>query len=354
LDGYFVGEPENGQTLALAIGELTVGPAYLLQLETTFSTEATAGVVFDQYDVDDFKWAAYSKTTSQVMIGHYTERDGWVTDNAISYNANGEATLKVTLKGSTVSVMINDDPAVSHVFNAIVTDGKFGLMAKDGSASFDTFTVRTDDPLFAVETETDDLMAAAAPGETSGETITDADLAPIVDEAIDRLAGVLLLDESTLALLHEINFEIVDLGGMNLGQATDTIVLIDDDAAGFGWFVDPTPFDDTEFRRENTDGELLAKHSSLAYGDMDLLTVVMHELGHVLGYEDVDPGTADLMSATLDASTRRLNIENINVSSVDTTVSTYLEMNRKLSPELFSGLLDLLQSKRLPIQRDAD
>jgi hypothetical protein len=39
---------------------------------------------------------------------------------------------------------------------------------------------------------------------------------------------------------------------------------------------------------------------------MDLLTAVMHELGHVLGYEDVDPAAEDLMSETLDTGVRHL------------------------------------------------
>jgi hypothetical protein len=33
----------------------------------------------------------------------------------------------------------------------------------------------------------------------------------------------------------------------------------------------------------------------------------MHELGHVLGFEDLDPNAGALMSGTLDAGTRRLN-----------------------------------------------
>ena len=40
---------------------------------------------------------------------------------------------------------------------------------------------------------------------------------------------------------------VADLGGSHLGLAGPVIVLIDDDAAGHGWFIDSTPFDDAEF-----------------------------------------------------------------------------------------------------------
>jgi hypothetical protein len=53
---------------------------------------------------------------------------------------------------------------------------------------------------------------------------------------------------------------------------------------------------------------LEANAQSDAVGDMDLLTVVMHELGHVFGYQDMDPETndAELMNATLDEGVRYL------------------------------------------------
>jgi hypothetical protein len=48
--------------------------------------------------------------------------------------------------------------------------------------------------------------------------------------------------------------------------------------------------------------------SSPATGEMDLLTVVMHELGHVLGLPDDSDLTSagDLMDETLATGTRRL------------------------------------------------
>src|SRR5262249_24346762 len=46
--------------------------------------------------------------------------------------------------------------------------------------------------------------------------------------------------------------------------------------AGYGWFIDATPADDSEFP---------ATPESPAYGKVDLLTVVVHEIGHALGFE---------------------------------------------------------------------
>jgi len=44
---------------------------------------------------------------------------------------------------------------------------------------------------------------------------------------------------------------------------------------------------------------------SAAFGQMDLLTVMLHEMGHTLGYDDLDSDDS-LMGETLDASERRL------------------------------------------------
>ena len=80
------------------------------------------------------------------------------------------------------------------------------------------------------------------------------------------------------------------------------------DAAGHGWFIDDTPYQDAEFVPQNSDEELVAKEVSDAYGDMDLLTVVMHELGHVFGYDDIytEDNDTEIMSGTLDEGTRYL------------------------------------------------
>ena len=73
-----------------------------------------------------------------------------------------------------------------------------------------------------------------------------------------------------------------------LGLAYPDLVLIDSDAAGHGWFVDSTP---------DTSDDLDAS-------SMDLLSAVAHELGHVLGLDDLDDDS--LMDGELSVGVRRV------------------------------------------------
>jgi hypothetical protein len=81
--------------------------------------------------------------------------------------------------------------------------------------------------------------------------------------------------------------------------------VIDRDAAGRGWFVDSTPGANEEFTAQGAGVKLKANESSPAYGQMDLITAVSHELGHVLGLPHAR-GANDLMSSTLDTGVRLL------------------------------------------------
>jgi hypothetical protein len=199
---------------------------------------------------------------------------------------------------------------VGHVFNAVNVDGDFGLLSKDGASSFDEVTVKTDDPAFRDPDDAAPLMAAGAAGET-GEvlsSLTYAELDPVIGAAVNRWSTSTLFNEAFLDILNEVSFLIADLTGDTLALAVDDTVIIDVDAAGHGWFIDDTPYQDSEFVPGGNDEELLANAAGPADGDMDLLTVVMHELGHVFGYQDLDPADnpTDLMSAELDEGVRRL------------------------------------------------
>jgi hypothetical protein len=167
----------------------------------------------------------------------------------------------------------------------------------------------------------------AADGElTQGAVVTNVltqeQLQPIVTEALElwRESGA---DVGSLRDAAETMFQVVDLSGADLGQASAAgIILIDQDAAGHGWFVDPTPADNSEFTVKQA-GELLAT-SGTAAGHIDLLTVVMHEFGHMLGYEDIASSMNMLMSEELSAGIRHLP-ENQTISAMPAApMSTHL------------------------------
>jgi hypothetical protein len=67
-----------------------------------------------------------------------------------------------------------------------------------------------------------------------------------------------------------------------LGRPNTATISIDDDANGVGWFLDTTPADNSEFT--GTDNYLQATPNSPASGKYDLLTAILHEMGHTLGF----------------------------------------------------------------------
>jgi hypothetical protein len=158
-----------------------------------------------------------------------------------------------------------------------------------------------------IEQETAEIPAAA-----SAKLDSDT-LESIVRHAIARWVAAGISAEQE-AVLNAVPYAIAELPGAALGWATrrpgdgsGSAVWIDADAAGLGWFIDVTPAADEEFLIHGDDHELRALRSSGAARGIDLLTVVSHELGHVLGLEDLDPlhSTHELMSATIEPGIRR-------------------------------------------------
>lgn len=126
----------------------------------------------------------------------------------------------------------------------------------------------------------------------STPVVSEEQLAPIVSAAIERWTQ----SGADSTMLAGVEFRIADLGGSLLGLTSGKTVWIDATAAGHGWFVDPTPRDNSEFVGD------------VGPEGVDLLTVVLHELGHVAGLSDEDQSSAtdSVMSEMLGESRRLL------------------------------------------------
>ena len=185
--GRFVGVPAAGAPAAIASNGIAVGVNSLLQLDTVVRTAATAGIVFDMYSTTDFKWAAVSVATQQVLIGHYTAKGGWVVDAAVTrtLSAGTDYALSVGLKGPTASVMLDGQAVLSKVFNSTVVDGAAGVFSRGGSASFDRFGLSTDDVRFA---EASGSAAGTGSAKTASSSTTK--LSPnATDSTVDASEG---------------------------------------------------------------------------------------------------------------------------------------------------------------------
>jgi hypothetical protein len=139
--------------------------------------------------------------------------------------------------------------------------------------------------------------------------LTEAQLAPIVEAAKVRwVASGLTIEQA--AALAAVEFKVANLDGATLGQTEGgRTVWIDGTAAGYGWFIDSTLQDNAEFHFVQGLSQWVADGHSSAFGQIDLLTTVMHELGHVLGFDDQQAGRptiVTLMTETLGEGVRRL------------------------------------------------
>jgi hypothetical protein len=119
-----------------------------------------------------------------------------------------------------------------------------------------------------------------------------------------------------------------------LGETTGYSILIDRAAAGWGWFVDPTPLNNSEFTVRLASGALGAASGSPAYGHMDLLTTVLHELGNAMGFKE-DAGQ-DVTGMTLQAGVRTLPAGGL--PGPDNSASTAPQIPGAADPTFHSGI----------------
>jgi hypothetical protein len=158
------------------------------------------------------------------------------------------------------------------------------------------------DGIIAVPVEALHLAGNPADASSSAATVDNAALQSAAREAIARWAAAGASAELVQALAST-TIVVDDLPGALLGLASPNAIWIDRDAAGRGWFVDTTFRDDAEFATSRGEFAGLAPAGGDAFGQMDLLSVVGHELGHVLGLGDYHED--HLMGSHLEPGVRR-------------------------------------------------
>jgi hypothetical protein len=136
------------------------------------------------------------------------------------------------------------------------------------------------------------MPLAAAGGEqtvnVAGGLLSEADLRGVADAALTQL-GAAGVDPALVARLASAEYSVgvVPWGDLGLAYVGENRVVISPNAAGHGWFIDPGPV------------------KGVAAGRMDLLTTVLHEMGHLAGLPDREGSSADLMFDTLSPGVRK-------------------------------------------------
>lgn len=135
---------------------------------------------------------------------------------------------------------------------------------------------------------------------SKAESVTQTAAEAVLESVVEQVSPQ--LDSEQQQILSEVDIKVVDLAAGTLGRAVPGTIYIDVNAAGYGWFVDATPTDNSEFST-SSELSLIALPDSKAAGHVDLWTVILHELGHLLGYEHADDG---VMQESLATGERRL------------------------------------------------
>jgi subtilase family serine protease len=127
-------------------------------------------------------------------------------------------------------------------------------------------------------------LGAASDSEAVGQTLDQLILSEAKAVAIAEWVSV-GITEADRSLLETVQITVTDLPSQILGQANGYQISIDNDAAGVGWDVDLTPLANVNTGKQR----------------VDLLTLVTHEFGHVLGLGHSAQG---IMAATLPIGVR--------------------------------------------------
>ena len=271
--------------------------------------------------------ALSSRLPSGVIYIDTTAGDhGWHTDTGTAPAAGDADLLSAVLHE--LGIRLRFDTSLDVMATDLALGARFTL--PDDLGAVDETTDYGETPL-----ETPTLPAGAIDDST--------DLTAIVNEAVSRWeAADLEVIGNSGASDPTIPTPTVEIGHLEGGEVartlTDGTVVLDPTAAGHGWFVDSTP---------TTDDDVPADR-------IDLLTVIMHEMGHAMGLgHDIVEGSPDLMDDAVDPGTRigaptgtieAITLESSDQSKISEGLAAFsswtVGLGEKLD-EMFSASVDL-------------
>ncbi len=154
------------------------------------------------------------------------------------------------------------------------------------------------------------------------ESVSQADI-----DALLPLAKQYWLNAGASAgLLNSATFSVADLPEGFAAWAEGSAITLDASGAGWGWYLDESPIDSSEFAVADTATAFHVDDEDTdnpAIGRLDLLTVLIHELGHIVNL----PSTAtsyDVMSQYLAPGQRRL-LSGADIAALQAAGSPYFQ-----------------------------
>ncbi len=273
---------------------------------STLSIRNTKFSVADAPLVDATSKSTYNaivgKSTGSQVLATFTDANPHAPSSDYKVTVNWGGTVKGTPSVSVQFVSRTAKVSTWQVVGAATyaKAGAYAVQVKVADVHGSSVTIKN-----KISFKVAALLTAAGPAAASvnAPALTSANLQPIVSEALARWAKAGLAASAIEKLTH-VEFVLADLPGSELGEAVANRVYIDRNAAGHGWFIDSTPALDEEFRLSSSNQRLEAVDPR-AVDQIDLLTVVEHELGHIAGFDDLDVLADNLMCGELGNGIRR-------------------------------------------------
>ncbi len=231
----------------------------------------------------------------------YAQADGTVS---VSYStANGTAKSGTNYKGTSgvltipASALVSGNSTGTIPITAIgAASGQYFSVTLGNAGNAALVPGSTAGQVFIYNPQ---IAAGTPTAVPSGVTLTSANqLTPIIKAAEANWMAV----GANAAAFNNVQLQIANIGNGVLANTAGKVVTIDATADGFGWYVNPSG---SAFQPVPNSDAYFARLGSAATGGMDLLTVIEHELGHILGLDDLDGGNS-LMATTLATGVRRL------------------------------------------------